>query len=122
MLSDKDRDGLMNVVGKRGAIRQGMFFGLVPLALFFAAFKFYMGELWADMGGYSLPRFLVLWVNGVSADKSYSGSLIKAGDDMTLGVLYIGLALMLGVIWQRGRQERERTQRIINSLKRAGAW
>ena len=81
-----------------------------------------MGGLWANIGGYSFHKFLVLWVNCVSVEKNYPGSLIKASDSVTLGMLYLGLAPSLCTIWWQRRKERERTQRIINSLKSSGAW
>jgi len=122
MLTDQDRKGLLDVVGKRGTRMQAVTFCTIPLAILLAALKLYMASLWAGIGGYSFHSFFTLWIDGVSFRELYSGSLIKAGNDLDLCVGYVGLALIASMIWWRGRQKRERTQRIINSLESSGGW
>jgi hypothetical protein len=122
MLTEQDRKGLLDVVGKRGTRMQTVTFCTIPLAILLAALKLYMAGLWAGIGGYAFQSFFALWINGVAPREHYSGSLIKAGDEMTLCVMYVGLSLIMGAVWWRGRKKREHTQRIINSLKNSGGW
>jgi len=122
MLTDQDRKGLLDVVGKRGTRMQALTFYTIPLTILLAALKLYMAGLWAGIGGYSFQSFFNIWINGVAPREHYSGGLIKAGDEMTFCVVYVGLAFIMGLFWWQGRKKREQTQRIINSLKSSGGW
>jgi len=122
MLTDNDRKYLLKVVGKDGAARQLMMFCLIPLMLLYGCFKFYLATLWIGLTGHSIHSFLVRFAAGTSADQTYSGSFIHAADDVTFGIFAFGLALIYGILWWAGRQNRERTQRIVNALKNSGGF
>jgi hypothetical protein len=122
MITDEDRQRLTASVGKGGAFLQTVLFCGIFFQLLVAAIKLYLAGLWIEYAGYSIHRFLVLYFAGVSVDVTYPGSLIRAGDDVDFGVLCLGFALLLSAVWWRHRISRQRTQRIINSLKSTGAW
>ena len=121
-MTDVDRRSLVNTVGKPGSAAQAILLCMMVFSIIAATGKLYMAGLWAAMAGYSIPRFVALYLSGVSAERTYPGSLIKAGDDVGMALLLMGLTLVLAALWWRGRKERERAQRIINSLKRTGSW
>ena len=117
MLTDNDRKYLQEVVGKKGATMQMTMFCMIPLLILVGFLKFYAASIWLQLTNYSIHGFLVRWVAGTSADKYYSGYFIKAADDVTLGLVYLGLAVLNALGWWKGRLNRERTQRIVNALK-----
>jgi len=122
MITDADRKSLQSIVGKRGAVGQiAIVCGILFLCVI-AMVKLWLASLWAKLGGFTFAGFLHLWFNGVSTDDSYSGAIIRAGDDMSAVLLYVGMAFIFGVLLWRGRKGREQTQRIINTLKFGAVW
>jgi len=122
MITDADRKSLQSIVGKRGAVGQITIVCGILFLCVIAMVKLWLASLWAKLGGVTFAGFLRLWFNGVSTDDSYSGAIIRAGDDISAALLYIGMALIFGVLLWRGRKAREQTQRIINTLKSGAVW
>ncbi len=122
MLTNSDRKYLLRTVGKDGATRQMLMFCLIPVMVLAAVVKFYLATLWIGLTGYSIGDFLARLAAGTSAHENYSGSFIRATDDLTFGLFALTLAVVYGILWWAGRRSRERTQRIVNALKSSGTF
>ncbi|HLJ54739.1 MAG TPA: hypothetical protein VKT77_06830 [Chthonomonadaceae bacterium] len=121
-MTDSDRRVLNRMVGKQGVVAQVVCACMVPLLIGLMALKLQMAHLWADLAGVSIGRLIALWFRGVSAEMQYSGSLIRAEDDLTMCLALFGLTIMFAVVWWACRRQREMAQRIVNALQGSGAW
>ncbi len=120
VLTECDHKYFKSVLSKNGAVGLTTLFCAIPFSLACAILKFYMATLWIGMTGLTSSAFLTQMFAGTDAGKSYSGSFIRAADDVTSGIFQLTFALMFGILWWSLRRARERTQRIVNALRSAG--
>ncbi len=120
-LTAEDWKYLEDVTGKRGAKNQfAMMFAAVAF-ICMAGVKIWLAFWLARHDGYTVQTFLARFSGGALFEETYSGTFIRAADNMTYGILLLAMAVVQTVTWWRGRAHRERSRRILNALKDAEA-
>ena len=116
-LTAKDWQYLEDVTGKRGSQNQfASMFAAVAFVLM-AGVKIWLAFWLARHDGYTVQTFLTRFSGGTVFEETYSGTFIKAADNMTYGILLLAAAFAQSVMCWRGRIHRERSQRILNALE-----
>jgi hypothetical protein len=122
MLDKRDQSWLEHNTGREGLLFHRL--SIASTALCFVFGIAYMAiSLWAgDKLGVSPAELASLCASKLQVDRTYPGALLIAMEAMKTSLLCIGGALLLlCVTMTRGRDIR-RCERLIDTLKRAGAW
>ena len=122
MLSDRDRKNLEGSVGKRGRLSLTTCIFACGFLLAMAALNLYLAARWAELQGHTLSDLLKGLLEGIQADRQYSGTYLRGLDRVEVAVVEIGVAIIGGAqgIVVSARQRLNR--RVIAALKRHGAW
>lgn len=122
MLNDKDRKQLEWLVGREARNFQTTQIFAIFCALFAGIVNLYLAGWIASLHGDSYRTFLEQYMAGISAQRYYSGLVVKAMERFGTGVLEIMMSLAMALGWWNLRKRRGQAQRIINALKGSGAW
>lgn len=122
MMTAEDRKQLDRLTGRGSAKLQWVYLFAVLFNFCVAGIYLSLVGRWGSLVGYSFGHTMSVITGDLATDQTYSGFLFKANDSLTSSFAHLCLAVaFLGAFIHRYRA-RERAQRMINTLKRAGAW
>jgi hypothetical protein len=122
MLNERDRKRLQYSVSDNAAKHQVIFFAVAVLLVVCGLVHIGIAALIQYERGENLFLLCQHWTAGFEIGKRYSGGYLKSLEAFSAGLLYLCLALMDFATLRVRRRERERNQRIINTLKQSGKW
>lgn len=118
-LTERDLTALRN--SRKFTIRvftPAMLFGMGLFHLVVCIIGLRLSARLADLGGYTFEEVFQQWIAGITLSESYTGSMVKALERLSLSVMHFGMVFFFSILGYATVIQNRRNRRILGFVER----